>query len=237
MPPAAGPPHKQRRSERTRSADSHSSNLSPRDRSQFEQGPQPSQAHTAAGPEDCAHEGLGDHATDMQSQAPHEATAADASQPVIGLKTGSSTPDLSPRGDFEADDPPTPRMYKSIVPTAAPSHISRHHPAHHHSESLGPGSKADGGQMVLHLGHYDQAQGGSSPRRHPPAHHAASQQASEDVQHLIRYAADPLWHSTLHWSHCRRPWPAHSWKHSPGYYSPCHLQQSAIHFGTHLWAL
>ncbi len=181
-PSVCDPSQRQHRSERTRSADSRSPRLSPRDQSTAD--PDTHQPYADAG-------GLSDdtsHTTQLGSasmQPRRESAGAAGRQTVsIGQGSRSSTPDLSPRGDLEADDPPTPRMYKAIVPTAGPSQASRHHNEHNDSQ----GARAEGSQMVLHQGHYDHARGQSSPRRHPHAHHSASQQAVEGYQQSLRCA-------------------------------------------------
>ena len=190
-PEAAAPPNAdssqtQRRSERTRSADSRSPRLSPRDRSASNHGAHLAQAHPAAGVKEPANAQQDKLAAEWQSQPSHEPTSANGGQPAQGPSSKTSTPDLSPRGDPEADDPPTPRMYKSIVPTAALSQAAQHHSDHSHSQRLDQSFKAGSSQMVVHQGHYDHGKRDLSPPRQAHAHEGASQQAIEDLQHTIR---------------------------------------------------
>jgi len=190
-PEAAAPPNAdssqiQRRSERTRSADSRSPRLSPRDRSASNQGVHLAQEHPAAGVKEPANAQQDNHAAERHGQLSHEPASVGGRQPAQGRGSRSSTPDLSPRGDPEADDPPTPRMYKSIVPTAAPSQPAQHHSDHSHSQGLHQRSKAGNSQMILHQGHYGHGKRDISPPRQLHAHEGASQQAIEDLQHTIR---------------------------------------------------
>ena len=194
---AAEPSKGQRRSEHTRSADSRSPRHSPRDISVTE--------HDAAGPQPHARDEFQasypkqSDSTSAQHVSKRQSANADDAQAVQchpGHVSRSSTPDLSPRGDCEADDPPTPRMYKSIVPTAAPSQVSIHQTNKHSS----PGIKAESSLLVLHQGHYEHGTGHSSPHRtaHTHAQREASQQAIENLQHSLRHVS---WPSCLH-CHC-----------------------------------
>ena len=185
-PPSADSSQLQRKSERTRSADSRSPRLSPRDRSASNQGVHLAQEHPAAGVKEPVNSQQDKLATDRQGQPSHEPASVGGGQPAQGRSSRSSTPDLSPRGDPEADDPPTPRMYKSIVPTAAPSQPPQHHSDHSHSQRLQQISKAGNSQMILHQGHYDHGKRDISPPRQPHAHEGASQQVIEDLHHTIR---------------------------------------------------
>ena len=110
--------------------------------------------------------------------------AIDSEQPVQG-PTGdgerASTPDLSPRGDLEAEDPPTPRMYKAITPIAAPGEMQSHVSAPH-----SPRLQSGATQVVLHQGHYDHGRQHASPQRH--AHHKGRDQAVEELRHTVRHA-------------------------------------------------
>ena len=99
-----------------------------------------------------------------------------------------STPDLSPRGDLEAEDPPTPRMYKAIIPTAASGSNQKPDTALHHSPKLKP----DTTQVVLHQGHYDHGRQHAIPQRH--AEPKGQQQAFEDLRQTVRHAPMPLTH-------------------------------------------
>ncbi|DBA92530.1 TPA: hypothetical protein ACH3X1_002761 [Trebouxia sp. C0004] len=183
--PAADSSQIQRRSERTRSADSRSPRLSPRDRSASNHGVHLAQAHLAAGVKEAANAQQDELAAERQSQLSHEPTYG-ARQPTQGPSSRSSTPDLSPRGDPEADDPPTPRMYRSIVTTAALSQAGQHHSDHSHSQKLDQSLMAGSSQMTLHQGHYDHGKHDLIPPRQAHAHEATSQQAVEDLQHTIR---------------------------------------------------
>ncbi len=185
-PPNADSSHIQSRSERTRCADSHSTRLSPRDRSASNQGVHLAQEHPAAWVKEPTNAQQDKVAADRQGQPSHDPASVDGRQPAQGRRSRSSTPDLSPRGDPEADDPPTPRMYKSIIPTAALSQAAQHHSDHSQSQRLHQSSKAGNGQMILHQGHYDHGKRDISPPRQPHAHEGASQQAIEELQHTIR---------------------------------------------------
>ena len=91
------------------------------------------------------------------------------------------TPDLSPRGDMEAEDPPTPRMYKAIIPTAASGQMQNHASAPH-SPKVAP----EATQLVLHQGHFNHDRQHASPQR--PARHTGQDQAMEDLRHTVRHA-------------------------------------------------
>ena len=190
-PEAAAPPNAdssqiQRSSERTRSADSRSPRLSPRDRSASNQGAHLAQEHPAAGVKEIADAQQDKIAAERQGQLSHEPASVGGRQPAQGRSSRSSTPDLSPRGNPEADDPPTPRMYKSIVPASATSQPAQHHSDHSQSQRLHQSSKAGNSQLIVHQGHYDHGKRDISPPRQPHAHEGASQQAIEDLQHTIR---------------------------------------------------
>lgn len=104
--------------------------------------------------------------------------ALDSAQPAQERSDDrASTLDLSPRGDMEAEDPPTPRMYKAIIPTAAPGQMSNYVSAPH-SPKLAP--------EALHQGHFDQGWQHASPKHH--AHHTGQEQAMEDLRHTVRHA-------------------------------------------------
>ncbi|DBB14510.1 TPA: hypothetical protein ACH3X3_004792 [Trebouxia sp. C0006] len=190
-PEAAAPPNAdssqiQRSSERTRSADSRSPRLSPRDRSASNQGAHLAQEHPAAGVKEIADAQQDKIAAERQGQLSHEPASVGGRQPAQGRSSRSSTPDLSPRGNPEADDPPTPRMYKSIVPASAPSQPAQHHSDHSQSQRLHQSSKAGNSQLIVHQRHCDHGKRDISPPRQPHAHEGASQQAIEDLQHTIR---------------------------------------------------
>ena len=92
-----------------------------------------------------------------------------------------STPDLSPRAGTEAEDPPTPRMYKAIIPTAGPGQMQNHVSAPR-SPQMGP----EATQVVLHQGHFDHGRQHASLQRH--AQHTGQEQAMEDLRHTVRHA-------------------------------------------------
>ena len=184
-PPKADSSQIQRRSERTQSADSRSPRLSPRDRPASNQVVCLAQEHPAAGVKEPTNAQQDKLAAERHGQPSHEPASVGGRQPAQG-RSRSSTPDLSPRGDPEADDPPTPRMYKSIVPTAALNQAAQHHSDHSHCQKLHQNFKAGNSQVILHQGHYDHGKRDISPPRQSHAHEGASQQAIEDLQHTIR---------------------------------------------------
>ncbi|KAL3148684.1 hypothetical protein ABBQ38_014099 [Trebouxia sp. C0009 RCD-2024] len=177
---------RQRRSGRTQSADSHSPANSPRDLLAAQSSTAPPQHPPAEPP----------HPTQgRQRDSPHIHSHAIADAPVdsiplvqdgIGHSEGVSTPDLSPRGDMEAEDPPTPRMYKAIIPTAASNQTQG---SARVPES--PRLRAETSQVVLHQGHYDQhhdslARQHASPQRQ--TQHKGPEQAIEDLRRTVRHA-------------------------------------------------
>lgn len=109
-----------------------------------------------------------------------------SSQPVqVGSEYDDGdhmTPDLSPRGDSETEDPPTPRMYKAIVPTAPPGPVQR--PA----KKCGNDSrlKPESSQIVLHQGHYEHSPHHASPGRHTL--HKEQEEAIGALRRTLRYA-------------------------------------------------
>ena len=94
-----------------------------------------------------------------------------------GQASTSSTPDLSPRTMGEADDPPTPRMYKAIVPVA-----SR---ADHGQHGLGA-VKAEVSQIVLHQGHFGHNSQQFSPKRSVQHQQSAQEQELQRLHSNIR---------------------------------------------------
>ena len=81
---------------------------------------------------------------------------------------------------MDAEDPPTPRMYRAIIPTAAPGQLQNQVSAPH-----SPKSAPEAAQVVLHQGLYDQDLQHASPKRH--AHHTGQEQAMEDLRHTVRH--------------------------------------------------
>ena len=188
--------HRQRRSGRTQSADSHSPANSPRELLAAPSSAPPPQ------PPPAPHltRGRQRDAMDMHSHAAAE--GAFDCIPFVQEDNGHSnnvgTLDLSPRGDVEAEDPPTPRMYKAIIPTAAPKQ-TQGSPNAPHSPRLRP----DTSQVVLHQGHYDQhhdsvARQHASPRRQ--TRYKGAEQAIEDLRRTVRHALHTTCHeSTQSW--------------------------------------
>ena len=190
MPQPTEGAQRQRRSDRSRSADAYSPRNSPRDIPSAGHGVSPRQ-HPPSPPSHPEHSRQ--QATDAHSHHEHGTNAGTHAQPLQGATEhdGSmSTPDLSPRGDLEAEDPPTPRMYKAIIPTAAPGAIQKPDIAFHH----GPKLKPETSQVVLHQGRFEHSRQHSSPQRH--TEHKGQLQAMEDLRQTVRYAASP-W-TTVH---------------------------------------
>ena len=134
---------------------------------------------------------------DVQHQAPTGQTQF--MHPVASMHSRGGSPDLSPRGDLEADDPPTPRMYKSNVPAAAARRSLVQQVASHHAKAsdkalvthpqrypAAKGLNEEASAVVLHQGHYASETGHASPSRHGHAQDKGSQHALEQLKQDLR---------------------------------------------------
>lgn len=211
---------RQRRSGRTQSADSHSPANSPRDLLAAQSSAAPPQHPPAQPPHPTrGRQRDGPH---IHSHAPADAPAESIPlvQEGIGHSEGLSTPDLSPRGGMEAEDPPTPRMNKAIIPTAAPNQTQGSTRA-----PKSPRLRLETSQVVLHQGHYDQhhnsiARQHASPQRH--FQHKGPEQAIEDLKRTVRHA--PRYCMILH--NNLQPWQRHL---------PCACNTSLAMRSDHCW--
>ena len=82
---------------------------------------------------------------------------------------------------MESEDPPTPRMYKAIIPTGGPGQMQSNISAPH-----SPKMALEAAQVVLHQGHFAHGRQHASLQRH--AQHAGQEQAMEDLKHTVRHA-------------------------------------------------
>ena len=179
---SADPAQRQRRPGRTHSADSRSPANSPRDLPAAQSGATPRQ-DTPVQPSQSTHRQHG--VAEVHNHDDHASSdaALDSAQPVqrhSGLDDRMTTPDLSPRGDLEAEDPPTPRMYKAIIPTAAPGQMQNCA-----SAPQSPKMAAEATLVVLHQGHFNHGRRHASPQRH--AHHIGQEPAMEDLRRTVRH--------------------------------------------------
>ena len=177
------PVQQRRKPERTRSADSRSPRSSPRDLPEAHHSVSPLCPAAPRSPQEHDRQ---HNSPDADSHTWRETDAAPAeSGHVLQGRTehdsSMDTPDLSPRGDLEAEDPPTPRMYKAIVPTAAPAPVQKPASERHHSPRLRPETS----QVVLHQGHYDHDRQLASPQRQTQSKGQA--QALEEVRRIVRH--------------------------------------------------
>ena len=139
---------------------------------------------------------------DIQHQAPMGQAQFMHPSAVASMHSKGGSPDLSPRGDLEADDPPTPRMYKSNVPAAAASKALVQQGASHHANMsdnvlvphpqrypAAKGLNEEASAVVLHQGHYATDVGHASRSRH--GQDKDSQHAVEKLQRDLRSVAWP----------------------------------------------
>ena len=148
---AFGPDASQRRHThgRTRSADSRAPHQSPRDTSAKEHAlPQPHAPFQASNAAQNQHSGHGETEQSVIIERQAQASDRQISQHPNHQSIRPSSPDLSPRGDLETDDPPTPRMYKSNVPKAA----VRTTPRQHNQTELDQDAKLPSNAVVLRSG-------------------------------------------------------------------------------------
>lgn len=105
----------------------------------------------------------------------HSAEPSNTSQQKQG--SPSSTPDLSPRTMAEADDPPTPRMYRAMVPMPA------------RPERTSGAMQPESSQLVLHEGHFGHDSRQLSPKRSSQHRQIAHERELQELHSVIRYSS------------------------------------------------